>query len=151
MYTATVLLTIEKFVPMSGIYGQSPSIVAKIGEPNDITPNPNPNTFTGDGKSITITVPKGYDGSVQIIYQLPDPAYVLLGVAFKGPNGGVGREEFRTVGINRDDYGSVMVVTDECMNEAYGVTYSYVILVQEVSTANIGLIDPDVTTEQEEE
>jgi len=51
-----------------------------------------------------VTAPNGYLGSVQLTYQLPDPKYVLLGLAFKGPNGGVGRLEFRGVAINRDVY-----------------------------------------------
>jgi hypothetical protein len=81
---------------------------------------------------------------------LSDPRYVLLGAAFKNPNGGVGQEEFRDVGIERDPYGSEMVITDACIHECNNVTYDYVILVQEVSTANIGLIDPDVETQGEE-
>jgi hypothetical protein len=151
MYTATVLLEIEKFVPMTGIYGESPSIIAKVHEPKDITPGPKTDVFSGDGNSITITVPKDYEGSVQLIYQLPDSKYVLLGAAFKGPNGGVGREEFRDIELHRDPYGSEMTVTDACMDEANDVTFSYVILVQEVSTANIGLIDPDIETQQGED
>ena len=147
MYTATVLLTIEKFVPMTGIYGESPSIDAIVHEPKDITPGPKTNVFSGDGDSITITVPKGYEGSVQLIYQLPDPNYLLLGAAFKSPNGGVGREEFRDISIHHDPYGCEMTVTDSCMDQADSVTFSYVILVQEVATANIGLIDPEIETE----
>lgn len=150
MYTATVLLEIEKFVPMTGIYGESPSIDAVVHEPKDISPGPKTDVFSGDGNTITITVPAGYEGSVQLIYQLPDSKYVLLGAAFKGPNGGVGREEFRNIALNRDPYGSEMTVTDSCMDQADTVTYSYVILVQEVATANIGLIDPDIETEQGE-
>lgn len=149
MYSATVLLTIQEFVPMTGIYGQSPSIVAKIAPPQDISPPPHPATpvFSGDGESITITVPKGYLGSVQLIYQLPDPRYVMLGAAFKSPNGGVGQVEFRGVGVNRDPYGSQMVVIDACAEECYGIDFSYVILVQEVASGNIGLIDPAIETD----
>jgi hypothetical protein len=40
-----------------------------------------------------------------------------------------------------------MVVTDACMKQCDNVTFSYVILVQEVATANIGLIDPEIETE----
>jgi hypothetical protein len=150
MYTATVHLEIKQFVPMTGIYGQSPSIVAIVHAPQDITPGPDTDVFTKEGDKIIITVPKGYDGSVQLIYQLPDAKYVLLGAAFKGPNGGVGREEFRNIAINRDPFGSEMTVTDSCMDECSNVTYSYVILVQEVETANIGLIDPEIETQEGE-
>lgn len=150
MYIATVHLEIKKFVPMTGIYGESPSIKALIGSPQDITPGRHAPVFFGDGESITIRIPKDYDGSVQLIYQLPDPRYVLLGAAFKSPQGGVGREEFRDIQIARDAFGSVMTVTDACMDEANDITFSYVIFVQEVSTANIGLIDPEVETESTE-
>lgn len=150
MYTATVQLTINSFVPMSGVYGQSPSIDATIGAPKDVSPEPSEDVFSGDGQSITITVPKGYDGSVQIIYQLADPNYVLLGAAFKNPNGGVGREEFRQVDLYRDPNSSSMMVTDSCMQKCDKVMFSYVILVQEAKTGNIGLIDPDIETNEAE-
>jgi hypothetical protein len=149
MYTATVLITIDSFVPMTGIYGQSPSIVARLSPPHDTSPPPHPATpvFSGDGESIQITVPKNYPGSVQLTYQLPDPRYVLLGLAFKGPNGGVGRQEFRNIAIQRDTFGSQLTVTDACLSRFNQVDFDYVILVQEAGTGNIGLIDPDIETE----
>ena len=153
MYTATVLLTIEKFIPMSGIYGQGQSIVATISPPTDTSPPPYPDdeVFSGDGESIQVTIPANYPGSVQLTFQLPDPRYVLLGVSFRGPNGGAGRMEFRTVTINRDPFCSQMTVTDACANKFDQVDFDYVILVQEVATANIGLIDPDIETEVNED
>ncbi len=151
MYTANVLLTIETFVPMTGVIGQSPSIVAIIAPPKDTSALPAPApVFNGDGQSIVITVPKGYLGSVQLTYQLPDAKYVLLGVAFRGPNGGVGRVEFRGVGIERDLYSSQLTVTDSCVNLCNGIDFTYVILVQEVATGSIGLIDPDIENENGE-
>lgn len=152
MYTATVLLEIREFIPMTGDFGKSPSIIAYISPPKDTSPPPQPLTpvFSGDGESITITVPKGYPGSVQLTYQLPSPKYLLLGLAFKAENGSVGELEFRTVTINRDSFGSQLTVTDSCLNTFNDVTYAYVILVQEVATGNIGLIDPDVETEEAE-
>jgi hypothetical protein len=151
MYSATVLLTVQKFVPMNGVVGQSPSITAVIAPPKDISPPPYPKTpvFSGDGQSITITVPKGYEGLVQLIYQLPDPRYVMLGAAFQGPNTSAGELEFRDIDLNRDLTGSQMVVTDSCDPQFDGVEFSYVILIQEVATGNIGLIDPGVETEEE--
>ena len=148
MYTATVLLSVEKFVPMIGIFGQGPSIVATISPPRDTSAQPAPvPVFSGDGEFIVITVPKGYQGSVQLTYQLPDARYVLLGCAFKGPNGGVGRLEFRDVMVQRDIYGSQLIVTDACMHVCNGIEFTYVILVQEVATGNIGLIDPGIENE----
>lgn len=152
MYTATVLLVVKEFVPMNGVTGESSSIAAIISPPKDTSP-PSPvsgQVFSGDGESLVVTTPKGYAGSVQLTYQLPDPRYALLGIAFKNPNGGVGRVEFRSVGISRDIYGSQMTVTDSCVNPLDGVDYTYVILVQEVASGNIGLIDPDWENENGE-
>lgn len=153
MYSATVLIAIEKFVPMTGDFDESPSIIAKIAPPTDISPPPHPETdvFSGDGESITITIPKGYQGSVQLIYQLPNPQYMLLGAAFKCDSTSVGQVEFPTMAISRDPYGSTMVVTNACTHSSDGKEYQYVILVQEVASANIGLIDPDIETKEGEE
>lgn len=152
MYTATVLLTINEFVPMDGVYGKSPSINATIAPPKDTSPPPlnEPSAFSGDGQSIKIVVPPDYVGSVQITYQLPDPRYVLLGLAFKSPQGGLARVEFRTLTINRDPFASILTVTDSCSPTGDRVDYDYVILVQEAETGNIGLIDPDIETETDE-
>lgn len=149
MYTATVVITITEFVPMSGVCGNSPSISANIAPPTDTSPPPYPDTpvFSGDGESIQVNIPEGYQGSVQITYQLPDPGFVLLGLAFYSPRGGAGRSEFRTVAINRDSSGSQLTVTDACNPAANQVDFDYVILVQEVGTGNIGLIDPDIETD----
>jgi len=156
MYSATVLLKINSFLPMSGVWGEGPSIQAYIAPPKDISPGPEPASpiFTTktkkSGQSIVINVPNAYPGRVQLIYQLPDPRYVLLGLAFRGPNGGVGRVEFRDVALIRDPFGSQMTVTDSCDPNFDNVDFQYVILVQEVATGNIGLIDPDVETEDDD-
>ncbi len=97
-----------------------------------------------DGK-LTVTVPVNTE--VQIDYQLPDPRYVLLGIAFN-PNGpGAGRQEFPTVTLNRTVAGSTMSVLDESLPASQGVDYTYVILVQQVATGFIGMIDPDIENE----
>ena len=148
MYTSTVLLAVEEFVPMTGVFGQSPALMANISPPRDTSALPAPQpVFTGDGETIIVTVPNKYAGTVEITYQLPDPRYVLLGLAFKGANGGVGRVEFRSVSIKRDVYGSQMTVADACLDRYNGVEFTYVILVQEVATGNIGLIDPGIENE----
>jgi hypothetical protein len=151
-YIALVEIGIEKFVPMTGVYGESPSIVATISPPKDISPPPQPSTpvFSGNGEFIKVTVPKDYTGAVQIVYQLQDPRYVLLGAAFKSPTGGVGETEFREILLERDPASSQMTVTDACLPSWDKVNFSYVILVQEASTGNIGLIDPGIETDTNE-
>jgi hypothetical protein len=152
MYTATVLLSITTFVPMSGHVSASPSIRAVIAPPQDTSPPPAPPqpVFSVNGESIVITVPRGYTSVVQLTYQLPDTRYVLLGAAYWGPNGGVGRVLFPAISVSRDLYGSQMTVTDSCTKAFNNLDFSYVILVQEVTTGNIGLIDPDIENNNED-
>jgi hypothetical protein len=149
MYTATVQLAITRFVPMLGIIGKSPCTKAKMLPPVNTSPQPQTPVFSGNGKSLKVRVPKGYDGAVVITYQLPDPNYVMVGIAYEPIKGGVGRHEFRSVGISRDDFGSQMAVTDSCLPDYMKVLYSYVILVQHVATGNIGAIDPEIETDIE--
>lgn len=160
MYTATVLITIppDSFVPMSGLVENSKSINALIGAPQDTSPpSPQPAIFSGgSGESIQITVPSGYQGSVQLTYQLPDNNYTFVGIAFTeatpAPQAGqmlqesTSRLEFPQVIIQRDLASSQMIVTDECLDQFNNVVFDYVILVQHVASGNIGLIDPDIET-----
>lgn len=134
---------------MNGVVAESPCIAATISPPLNTSPQPANQTipvFTGDGQSITVTVPAGYTGSTQLTYQLFDSRYVLLGLAFQSSSGDAGCTEFSTLCISRDTTSSQIIVTDECVPELAGTTYRYVILVQEVGTALIGLIDPDIDT-----
>ena len=55
----------------------------------------------------------------------------------------VGRREFRTITVNRGAAESQIVVTDACIPEFGGITFDYLILVQQVSDGQIGAIDPD--------
>lgn len=153
MYTATILITIDQFVPMNGVVAQSPSIVAQLSPPRDTSASqpPGGSVFAGNGESIVVTLPPTYVGSVLLTYQLPNPAYTLIGIAFRPtptPKGtDVGRQEFRTVNIQRDPFGSQMTVTDASLRALSGIDFNYVILVQEVASGNIGLIDPDIETD----
>ena len=131
--TATLAVSINAFYPIGAIYPISYQLALVSG---------NPNAFTFANGKLTITVPVGTE--VQINYQLNDPRYVLLGIAFN-PNGpGAGRQEFPEVVLNRSTNGSSMSVTDESLASYQGVDYTYVILVQEVATGFIGIIDPDI-------
>jgi len=150
MYTATVQITINQFVPMNGVITQSPSIDATLSAPVNTSPQPQTKVFSGDEKQIVITVPAGYDGSVAITYQLPSTDYVLIGFSFVNPEGGAGRLQFPGIEIDRDPTGGQATVICSCNSDYYNIDYSYVILVQEVATGNIGLIDPDIEVEIEE-
>lgn len=133
--TATLAVTVNAFYPIGAIYPISYQLALASGDPK---------SFNYANGKLTITVPVGTE--VQINYQLNDPRYVLLGIAFN-PNGagpGAGRQEFPEVILNRTTNGSSMSVTDESLASLQGVDYSYVILVQEVATGCIGIIDPDI-------
>lgn len=158
MYTATVLINIQPngFTPMFGVVSESKTIDAVLGAPQDTSPpSPQPAIFSGgSGESIQITVPTGYQGSVQLTYQLPDNRYTLVGIAFTQATPAPSQQltesssrlEFPQVIIQRDLTGSQMIVTDECLDQYNNIVFDYVILVQEVESGNIGLIDPDVET-----
>lgn len=149
MFTATVLLKIKKFHPMSGVYGKGKYISAVINPPQDTSPPPPlvPPVFSGDGQSITISIPATYWGGVALTFQLPDPKYVLLGVAFKSNEGSVSQTEFPALSTSRDANGSQMTMLDSCDTTQDEVFLDYLILVQQVSTGNIGAIDPEIETE----
>jgi hypothetical protein len=148
MYAATVQVTINKFVPACYNDGTSPSCVATLGPPQDISPVKIPGMFTQKDNCIYVTVPKGYQGSVQLVFQMPDKKYVLLGALFAGPHGGGGRTEFRDISLQRDIYGSQMAITDACRDKVFGEKYVYSILLQEVASENVGIIDPEIETDE---
>lgn len=150
MYTATVQITVNQFVPMNGVIKESPSIDATLAAPINTSPQPQTDVFSGDGEQIVITVPVDYEGKVSLTYQLPSADYVILGFSFVNPNGGAGRMEFPGVEIERDPTGGEATVICSCDPDYYNVNYSYVILVQDVTTGNIGLIDPQIVIEIDE-
>lgn len=148
MYTATVRITIKKFVPINP--AKRAHIKATLHAPKATSPG-GARVFGGDGQQVIVKVPKTYAGAVQLTFQLADSNYVLIGVAMKPTptKAGrcVGRQQFRTIAINRDLTGSQMTVTDACLPEFLNVKFKYVILVQCCTgphSGRIGVIDPDI-------
>ncbi len=134
--TATLKITINAFNPIGSVYPINASLTLTSGDPS---------IFSLTGDSLLITLPS--QQPVQLIYQLPDPRYVLLGLAFTNPKGGVGRTQFPSIIVNRDAASSQMVVNDAAVEKCNGIDFTYVILVQDALTGAIGLIDPDVETD----
>jgi hypothetical protein len=134
--TVTLAVTINAFRPIGSVYPIDATLAMTAGDPG---------IFSFDGETLIVTLPSSQP--VQIIYQLSDPRYVLLGIAFSPPKGGVGRVEFPTVTLNRNPVWSQMFVVDAAYSQLSGVDYPYVVLVQEVASGAIGLIDPDIETE----
>jgi hypothetical protein len=164
VYIATVPVTIDQFLPMtSGVYGADPATQKQCiqGQCIQATFSPlqtaQPTVFSATGKSITISLPPPYPCLVQLFYVLADPKYVLLGVAFKSPTNpsSVGRQDFPGIVINRNPSGgppteSVLLVEETFKGTSSPVSFNYVILVQEVASGNIGVIDPEIETEENE-
>lgn len=137
--TATIALTQIKFQPWSpGNY--TTAQFSLIGQVPGVTL---------DGETIIVCVPA--DQTVRLVFQLTDPAYVLLGLAFNPgqPGASLGREEFPQITIQRTAPLSQMTVTDKSMTMFYNVNFDYVLLLQEVGTGAIGVIDPDIRNEPE--
>lgn len=135
--TATLGIAINTFRPIGGVYSINATMTLLQADP--------PEAFSFDGTTLIIKLPAGTP--VELNYQLPDPDYALLGVAFNPVDGGVGRKEFPSIAIERDLVGSEMTVLDASLAEDENVDYFYVILVQQVSTGDIGVIDPDIESE----
>ena len=132
--TATINVTIGAFYPIGAIYPLGYTLALAGGDPT---------VFSFQNNKLTIRVPVGTP--VQIQYQLNDPAYVLIGIAFK-PCGsaGAGRLEFPVVTATRNPLSSTLVVQDASLASYQGTDFSYVIVVQQVATGFIGIIDPDI-------
>ncbi len=132
--TATLAVTIGAFYPIGAIYPLGYTLALTGGAPN---------VFSFQNNKLTIRVAAGTP--VQIQYQLNDPAYVLVGIAFK-PMGapGAGRLEFPVVTATRTPLSSSLVVQDASLASLQGIDFSYVIVVQQVATGFIGIIDPDI-------
>ena len=136
--TATLQIAISAFRPTGSVFPISATLSLVAGDPGN---------FSFNGQTLVITLPSSQN--VQLIYQLPDPRYVLLGLAFNPVQGGVGRVEFPTITLNRNPSCSQMFVTDAALPQLSGVDYSYVILVQEAATGAMGVIDPYIETDIE--
>jgi len=127
---ATITIDIQQFRSLGGVFPITCGFSLTQGDPN---------IFVLDGKNIYIRVPLGQ--AVQLTFALPDPGYVLLGIAYESSTGSssTGRTQFPTITLNRSPRGCTMVVTDSGASQA---SYDYVILVQNALTGEIGIIDP---------
>ena len=109
-------------------------------------PQPAPTlTITDDNVTISSQYP------IRLIYNLPDPRYLLVGIAWKADvSNSVGEKTFPDVLVRRDcnvpspykpdlPGGSCLTVTDNAQDPG---NYDYVLLIQEVSTGEIGFYDP---------
>ncbi len=142
MITATINVTITQFRPMGGVFPIS-NVMTLVA--------PVPGVTIRDG---TIVV-KGTD-PVTLVFKLAGSAYVFVGAAFDANTAGadVGTLEFPSVTINRcpvsNQPANSLSVVDANLKQNLNKGYSYVLLVQNAATAEIGLIDPSIINEPRE-
>lgn len=139
MITATINVTITQFRPVGGVFPIS--TVMALAEPT-------PGVTIRDG---TIVV-KCTD-PVTLVFRLGTANYVFVGAAFDANTAGadVGALEFPTITINRspgaNQPANSLSVVDANLKRSQNKGYSYVLLVQNVATAEIGIIDPMIINE----
>lgn len=163
MFKARIKITITTFRTTNGKFGpdqpEGSYIDAHLSDLQDISARPAvPSVFTlvrqGDDDVLKIKIPKGYHNGATVLYQLPDPNYVVLGIAFSIPDidrHDVGREVFPLIEINRDSDTSEMSIIDMC-DEIPGRSraFTYGILIQKVETGEIGIYDPTIINDPPE-
>jgi hypothetical protein len=137
--TAFIQVTIMQFRPLGGVFPISAVFR---------TPNPTPGVTVVNGNIVVKT-----GAPTNLVFQLGDPAYVFTGAAFdtKSPDTDVGAVEFPLVTINRSPSSNLppncLSVMDANLQANYNKSYSYVLLVQNTVTGEIGIIDPNIRGE----
>jgi hypothetical protein len=142
MHKGIFSIKINQFRPLGGIMPINATITLK--------PPLDP-VFSIHGNNITIKIPKGDTSPVEMVFKLHSTQYLLIGIAFTDPRGGVGQDEFPVVKLEPDVVGAKtfrkMSLLDADGPQDQGVFYDYVILVQSVATGEIGIIDPGVESD----
>ncbi|AOS45669.1 hypothetical protein Verru16b_02754 [Lacunisphaera limnophila] len=108
-------------------------------------PNPVPGISVSNGNVIV----RG-NAPVNLVFQIANTAFVFIGAAFdsEAPDTDVGAFEFPVITINRSPASNLppncLSVVDANRQQDKGKSYSYVLLVQNTATGEIGLIDPAI-------
>jgi hypothetical protein len=85
--------------------------------------------------------------AMQVKFRVKTPGYLLQGIAFSNrtnpdPSNNLGQKNFTEISIAPENGSRVLTVTNA---RAIGArqSYDYLILIQEVATGGIGIIDPE--------
>ena len=141
--TGKFTITVNMFRSLGGVFPISATM----------TPSPdNPKCIRFERGQIIV---KG-NQPVRLVFLLPnlnpkvDPGYILLGAAFasNSPTPTVGLHTFPDIAIITVDDGTSRQMTMTDQPQPVGLQhYDYVLLVQSVKTADIGIIDPEIENE----
>jgi len=141
MITAIIKVAIKQFRPLGGVFPiTNVMTLAK----------PTPGVRINDGTIIIRS-----DDPVTIVFQLTSPAYLFVGAAFdaRSAKPDVGKTEFPLITINRSPTNGLpancLAVVDANNPKNVDKEYNYVLLVQNTTTAEIGIIDPAMINEPE--
>lgn len=156
MSQATIPITINTFKPMNGNTAAAARGIDVIdfafGPFSSFSDDGFKISMGGaDGKSLIITRETNARGTtVNLNYQLQSTAYVLNGVAFLPINNSIHtRDVFPQFHLNRTSTDSSICVDDVFDSANKANLFTYVILVEEIATGSIGIIDPDIRNEMD--
>jgi hypothetical protein len=148
--TAVLTVNVTKFRPV-GVVLTSATLSLQAGCDK--------NYFKTDGTNIWITIPKKApkDLDIEIIFEVNASDYLLVGVAFNKTNfdpNAEGAAEFPEIVITRS-YNPItpmvgisrMKIKDAHVASRMGVNYDYYLMIQQVSDGSIGVIDPPISTD----
>jgi hypothetical protein len=128
-------VNITQFRVLGGVFPISATYTATSSSPNVRVINGN-------------IIVKGRDPA-SFVFQLPQPGYVFVGATFVAPGtaGDVGVTEFPMIVIDRTSKGNSLTITDANVAQNVDKVFSYILLVQNTLTGEIGLIDPAIVSE----
>lgn len=140
---ATLDIAINRFRSIGGLFPINATLTLQSGGSAYVSTT---------GEVIKVLFPPGTPpATVTLTFTLTNPNHVLLGVALaeSGITPGVGRTEFPAISISRDAASSTstLVLTDECATAYRQKRFDYLLLVQDVLTGAIGMIDPGIEDE----
>jgi hypothetical protein len=138
--TAAIRIHLNKFRPLGSVVACSASMeLADSGE----------GAVSLSGKNLILKRPgANEEAEVDLAFFLDATNYVLLGITFSRTDGAdVGQTEFPKVLIETVSPDRKMTVCDMRQTVA---NYDYAILVQEVATGLVGLIDPEIENTNQE-
>lgn len=153
LLTGAIAVTIDQFYPLGSLNGN----IQFTMTPTINVPPPEPGMpwlkMSFQTPNIITVTPMNFSGNVQLTYTLVDPDHLLIGVGFNAIDTaltGAGVSTFPTISFDRAMVGSSwqtdMIVLDT-LAAGVATTYSYFIIVQEVSSQTLGIIDPVIVNE----